>query len=118
MFLGKYCLRRPLVFSLVPRCHGLFLSSLLPTLNLSCVHWLKVRGRVRGFISPNQVTRNASSNCSAVTPFSALLPIPGDAIICAAIGAVLRTGWIMTLHPSEGRAGFPYGYLKAVEQHQ
>jgi hypothetical protein len=27
-----------------------------------------------------------------VTPFSALLPISGDAINCAAIGAVLRTG--------------------------
>ena len=24
----------------------------------------------------------------------------------------------MTLHPSEGRAGCPYGHLKAVEQHQ
>jgi len=24
----------------------------------------------------------------------------------------------MTLHPSEGRAGNPYGYLKIVEQHQ
>jgi len=24
----------------------------------------------------------------------------------------------MTLHPSEGRAGNPYGYLKRVEQHQ
>jgi hypothetical protein len=65
---------------------------LLPILNLSCVHWLKVHERVRGFISPIQLTRNASSDCSAVTPFSALPPIPSDAIICAAIGAVLRTG--------------------------
>jgi hypothetical protein len=24
----------------------------------------------------------------------------------------------MTLHPSEGRAGNPYGYLEVVEQHQ
>jgi hypothetical protein len=24
----------------------------------------------------------------------------------------------MTLHPSEGRAGNPYGYLETVEQHQ
>ena len=24
----------------------------------------------------------------------------------------------MTLHPSEGRAGNPYGYLEAAEQHQ
>ena len=52
------------------------------------------------------------------TLFPVVLTDPDTAIICAAIGAVLRTGWIMTLHPSKGCAGCPCGYLRMAEQSQ
>jgi len=34
-----------------------------------------------------------------------------------AMGTVLRTGWIMTLHPSEGTAGKPRGALEQPSWH-
>jgi hypothetical protein len=48
----------------------------------------------------------------------ALLPIPGDTIICAATGAVLRTGGMVRRHPRMGAAQQPWVAVRELAENR